>query len=147
MEQDSELAFQKANYYGGAGDDCLWSEIGDDRMYTEDANDDLGRGAGDDTLYGGIGKDILRGDYGSDTFIFQSYNDSSLSTEVDTIMDFETGRDKIELRYMGFDRDSLHNGELAIEHHGNSTYASYHEEFYIKLDGFVWLSDNDFIFS
>ena len=58
----------------------------------------------------------MQGDYGNDTFIFQSYNDSSLSTEVDTIMDFETGRDKIELRDMGFDRDILHNGELTIEH-------------------------------
>lgn len=50
-------------------------------------------GSGDDTLIGGKGKDTLTGGDGSDIFVF----DEALKGNVDKIMDFVSGADKIQL--------------------------------------------------
>ena len=47
---------------------------------------------GNDTLIGGTGNDTLKGDAGNDIFVFA--NDGS----TDTISDFQTGADKVDLR-------------------------------------------------
>jgi Ca2+-binding RTX toxin-like protein len=50
-------------------------------------------GAGADTLNGGLGNDKLNGGAGKDVFIFNT----ATANNVDTIVDFTTGSDKIQL--------------------------------------------------
>jgi Ca2+-binding RTX toxin-like protein len=55
--------------------------------------DALKGGAGDDTLIGGLGNDTLTGGDGNDVFVFNT----ATAKNVDTILDFVSGRDKIQL--------------------------------------------------
>jgi Ca2+-binding RTX toxin-like protein len=56
--------------------------------------DTLRGGSGGDELHGGIGFDTLQGDGGSDRFVFDT---ALLSTNIDHIVDFTRGSDKIVL--------------------------------------------------
>ena len=55
--------------------------------------DTLNGGAGDDTLNGGLGNDALTGGDGKDVFVFNT----ATANNVDKILDFVTGTDKIQL--------------------------------------------------
>ena len=68
--------------FGGRGNDILWGGDGDDIM---------DGGLHDDRLKGGAGNDILTGGDGADVFIMDNYSG------VDTITDFVSGVDQIEL--------------------------------------------------
>lgn len=59
------------------------------------ANNVLDAGAGNDTLTGGNGNDVLYGGAGSDMFIFNFTPNAT--TNRDTIGDFQTGVDKVQL--------------------------------------------------
>ncbi len=64
---------------------------GNDILLGNDAANRLDAGAGNDILTGGLGNDTLIGGAGNDLFVFA--NDGS----TDTINDFQTGVDKIDL--------------------------------------------------
>ena len=103
---------------GGSGNDVINGNAGNDFIYSGSGDDFLNGGEGDDTLYGGIGEDTLNGDNGndrlvggagndklnggagSDTFVFASKLDGT--SNVDTILDFTSGVDKIELDSLFF---------------------------------------------
>ena len=70
---------------GVAGDDVLNGGGGDDFIYG---------GGGNDLLIGGEGSDRLKGGSGSDTFRFDA---APGDTNIDTILDFNPGQDRIEL--------------------------------------------------
>jgi len=70
---------------GGQGDDTLDGGAG---------NDTLLGGDGVDLLTGGLGNDLLTGGSGTDTFRFST---ALGKTNIDTITDFATGVDRIEL--------------------------------------------------
>lgn len=72
---------------GGAGNDTIDGGNGNDTINGRNDNDTIDAGTGSDKLYGGSGKDI---------FNYEAINDS-LFTSPDTIMDFETGIDKIDI--------------------------------------------------
>jgi serralysin len=74
--------------YGAAGNDVLYGRGGNDTLIGGDGNDRLVGGAGADRLIGGGGADV---------FIFQSAAQSSSSAR-DTIDDFTSGMDRIDLR-------------------------------------------------
>jgi Ca2+-binding RTX toxin-like protein len=83
-----------------------------------------GRG-GNDTIYSGLGADSLTGGNGQDTFVFTDYRDSgttfiplsgggfnAVNHGIDTIQDFVTGVDKIDLSQI--DADTTHSGNQAF---------------------------------
>lgn len=72
--------------YGGAQVDILYGDNGNDRIYGD---------AGNDVLYGGLGNDTLSGGYGRDTFVFNTRLNGSKN--VDRIVDFKSGQDRIKL--------------------------------------------------
>ena len=58
-------------------------------------NDSITGGSANDTIFGGLGNDTLKGGSGSDVFVFNTALDGSLN--LDTISDFATGTDKVQL--------------------------------------------------
>ncbi|WP_114952655.1 calcium-binding protein [Sphingosinicella terrae] len=123
--------------HGDAGKDAILGEDGADEIYGGAGNDALSGGGGRDTIKGGDGDDLIRGGAladqlwggpGADTFVIaykgndwfgvtDSYWVRSGSApggyvlEVDTIHDFQSGIDKIDLRSFapyGADHSSLY---------------------------------------
>lgn len=78
------------------GNNYLSGGNGDDTLYGSNKFDVIAGGNGNDKIYGYGGRDTLIGGKGKDLYIYQSINDSSYSSP-DTIMDFETGCDKIDI--------------------------------------------------
>lgn len=88
------------NTLGGGG--------GKDELFGRNGNDFLNGDSGADSLYGENGSDSLFGGTGADKFIFNSVANG---TDIDTILDFEVGVDKIHLSSSTF--ASLSAGALA----------------------------------
>lgn len=102
--------------YGGAGDDRIQAHDDNDHLFGEDGNDTLFGGYGDDALfggagndklYGGPGADELAGGPGADAFVWARGSADAnllyLDPAVDTIADFESGIDQIDISH--FDAD------------------------------------------
>ena len=92
--------------YGGplGGNDRLRGEDGNDKLYGGKGADVLQGGEGDDVLKGGPGNDKLYGDEGNDTLAGGDGNDTFFLTTGggnDTILDFGTGADKLDLSAFG----------------------------------------------
>lgn len=81
---------------GGDGTDTLWGRGGSDTLLGGLAADTIVGGRGADTLVGGEGADSLRGGQGRDIFVYEAETDSRKSAP-DMILDFQRGRDKIDL--------------------------------------------------
>lgn len=116
---DDEINGNRSNntLNGRGGDDRLWGRVGNDRLFGGRGNDRLSGGKGDDFLSGGAGNDRLSGGNGNDRLfggrgadrmkggeghdIFQ-YRNSRDSTKkyTDTIIDFTSGEDKIDLSFI-----------------------------------------------
>jgi Ca2+-binding RTX toxin-like protein len=79
--------------YGGAGNDRLDGAWDNDTLYGQDGNDVLEAGSGNDVIYGGAGSDVLYGHGGNDIFVF----DDTFFSGIDTIQDFNSGADKIDI--------------------------------------------------
>lgn len=79
------------NAIGGSGDDEI---IGNAENNTLVGND------GADHIWGGGGADQIWGNEGNNTFHYLSTRDS-MTTSADTIHDFKSGRDKIDLSQLG----------------------------------------------
>lgn len=78
---------------GGIGNDTLTGGEDEDLLQGEWGDDQLLGGNSDDILIGGIGADTLTGGAGSDTFVFKG-----LTEAIDTITDFNSSQDTIDLR-------------------------------------------------
>ena len=106
--------------FGGAGNDHVGGGDGNDQVYGDEGNDRVIGHTGNDELYGGAGEDILIGEWGADLLwggtgadVFQYgwgfdsttrtsgwgpwENDPDMTWGPDTIMDFESGIDRIDL--------------------------------------------------
>lgn len=105
------------------GDDILIGGDGDDIIRGEEGSDILQGGDGDDILIGGEGSDLIFGGEGSDIFEFNA--EDFASGEIDSILDFEEGVDRIRIN--GIDPDSVTvdegsislDGEIIINLNGN----------------------------
>jgi Ca2+-binding RTX toxin-like protein len=80
------------------------------------AADTLVLGSGADRIEAGGGADILTGGRGGDLFVYSALSDSS-SADIDTITDFHSGQDRVDVRGIGADLADLH-GEI-ISFFGN----------------------------
>ncbi|MEL7028787.1 MAG: hypothetical protein AAGL49_06120, partial [Pseudomonadota bacterium] len=88
---------------GGAGDDSIYAQFGDD-LAEGGFGDDLifgGLDDGSDTLVGGEGDDVLYGLGGADVFVFGE------GDGVDTVKDFTSGLDQLDLTGLGEDYDTF----------------------------------------
>lgn len=82
---------------GGAGQDNLTGGNDNDSLFGRTEDDTLFGGGGDDRLQGGTGRDRLTGGKGSDTFVFATAEDAGLSLLRDTITDFTSREDHLNL--------------------------------------------------
>jgi serralysin len=78
--------------HGWGGDDILEGGLGNDKLYGDAGNDKLHGGDGDDVMHGGPGSDSLAGGAGADYFNFEQLG----AGEVDTLLDFQVGVDKLQ---------------------------------------------------
>ncbi|RLL72383.1 calcium-binding protein [Paenirhodobacter hankyongi] len=112
--------------FGNALANVLTGNTGDNR---------LAGGAGDDTLIGGDGNDTLAGGAGADTFLFDTAPDEDT---VDTIVDFEPGRDRLVLRmavFTGIGAGRLGNALFA---EGTEAQDANDRFFYDHDNGALW---------
>jgi VCBS repeat-containing protein len=94
------------DFYLGAGQVSETIAGGGDADFLRGGSqaDILSGGAGSDLIAGGGGADVLTGGTGADVFAFHGFGDSTAAAS-DTIQDFETGIDKIDLS--GLDLTSI----------------------------------------
>ena len=64
-------------------------------------NDTLSGNAGNDTLEGGLGRDKVTGGADADTFVLKAGDSPNTSTGYDTLVDFLSGTDRIDLDAIG----------------------------------------------
>ena len=83
--------------YGGLNVDTLDGGAGEDWLYGGDSTDTLLGQAGIDMLIGGTGRDTMTGGSEADTFVFAFGDTSATSGFVDTITDFATAFDRIDI--------------------------------------------------
>ena len=86
--------------WGGKGQDKIVGNRGDDKLAGNGQRDRIVGGLGDDVLIGGPGNDQLRTGRGSDRIVYKSAQHG-----IDTILDFDVARDRIDLRQI-FDSSS-----------------------------------------
>ncbi|PAU63475.1 glycosyl hydrolase family 28-related protein [Pseudomonas sp. PICF141] len=149
---------------GTSGSDSLSGSDSADTLLGLAGNDNLSGGAGDEKLEGGAGRDSLYGGDGADTFrytnVLDSYRDYDTGgvTATDTIYDFTTGVDKIDVSSLSF--AGLGNGSngtlyITLNAAGDKTYIKSTEadadgnRFEIALNGnyLNTLTANDFVFA
>lgn len=99
---------QNDDLRGDAGDNLIEGLSGRDYLTGRNGDDELRGGAGDDVLNGGRGADLMVGSSGRDSFRFQFSDD-----EVDSIMDFQSGIDRIHLYQSAF--SALSTGPLSMD--------------------------------
>jgi Ca2+-binding RTX toxin-like protein len=98
---------------GGKGADLHLGGAGDDYIYDDFGRNTFDGGVGDDQLdVGSPGRERLAGGAGEDVFRFVSMQAAGLGRNRDTIRDFRSGPDVIDLSYIDADTDK--NGDQAF---------------------------------
>jgi D-alanyl-D-alanine carboxypeptidase len=156
---------------GRDGNDDIQGDNGNDRLSGNAGNDTISGGAGDDWLDGGRGQDVLiggagndklTGGAGADVFVFNDPTGHGMGR--DTILDFETGVDQIDLSGIttGAEDGAFHlignhsfsgaAGELrAVSSHGGLRIegdldGDHRADFILTLQHATTVSDADFVF-
>lgn len=126
---------------GGREDDVLIGFGGDDQLFGDEGEDTLYGGDNDDILSGGADIDTLFGGSGNDKFKYfsQDLTSTSSGTRYETIKDFESGSDKIDVssidadsaesgnqyfRYVGETSEAINSGEIGWRRIGNDIIVS-----------------------
>jgi len=114
--------------YGGNNNDYVDGGGGDDHIYGDAGNDKLKGWTGNDTLYGGQGADtvVLSDGWGHDT-----------------MMDFENGTDKIDMRSVS---NLTTYNQLYIEQVGNNVDIHYGADVLTLENTYSWLIDSSDFF-
>ena len=96
---------------GGRGKDFINGGEGADRLKGGRHQDTINGGDGDDLILGGRGDDLLTGGRGRDSFVYQSFEQLG-----DTITDFETSDDMIDLSRIFKDSSGYVSGKAVSEY-------------------------------
>ncbi|MDD2863894.1 MAG: calcium-binding protein [Methylococcales bacterium] len=133
LEKIAGVAPDTINWVDTAGvDDNKMGSAGNDTLDGAGGSDTLNGAAGNDILIGGKSADQLTGGTGSDTFVYKNTNESSVKFKsVDTITDFTSGTDKIDLS--AIDADATATGDQAFAF----TTAAFTNAAEVKLNGSV----------
>lgn len=117
----------------GIADVQIRGGAGHDKITGGSGNDILTGDGGHDRLAGGMGADILTGGGGNDTFVFKTNDLATWRTlkgtaedriaQVDYITDFEIGRDRIDLRGLGYVDEEADLQAWAIKVEGDLHYV------------------------
>jgi large repetitive protein len=98
--------------YGGSGNDSILAGPDTDWIYGGSGNDTIQGDNGTDFIAGGYGADLLSGNQiVTDTFVYFSLDDSTL-VAFDTVTDFGSGSDKIDLSGIDADATTLGNQDF-----------------------------------
>ncbi len=97
------------NLTGSAFSHTLTGTTGAKALCGLAGDDTLNAGAGDDRLAGGAGNDTLTGGTGSDTFVFNFPSDG-----IDTVTDFVSGTDFLQISASGFGGGLVAGGAAAL---------------------------------
>jgi len=139
-EEATDISSLDFTQIGTQGADVLVGTNGADVINGRLGDDNISGGNGNDIIHSGGGNDFLSGDAGNDIFIFAENSD------YDTIADFETGHDQIDISNYGFTSfDQLNLVDL-----GNSVALFINETASVELLGVNNVSDlsaDDFIFA
>lgn len=82
---------------GDGGNDTLHGGDGHDLLFGGSRDDQLNGDAGSDSITGGRGADMMFGGSGADVFIYTNRNETGRKSNADTIGDFRSGTDKIDI--------------------------------------------------
>jgi Ca2+-binding RTX toxin-like protein len=107
---------------GREGNDTLIGGLGNNTLTGDSGNDTLTGGSGNDRLIGGAGADSLRSGVGLNVFVFNSVTDSLAFGSRDTIEDFVSFFDDIDVS--GIDADATKAGNQAFSYIGGLTFSS-----------------------
>lgn len=126
------------NLIGGSAGDKLAGDGAANQIDGRAGADTVTGGAGIDTLIGGSGKDTLTGGTQVDYFRFVI---APSATEVDTITDFVSGTDKIQLEDTVFKSigATLDPGELVVRASGHAANAAAQRLIYDASNGQLWI--------
>lgn len=133
-----------------AASDTIVGSYLNDTITGGDAQDNISGGAGNDILNGGRGNDTISGGAGNDFFVINTPSTPATgatpaSTNVDTILDFVSGLDKIQLSKAVFTKlDNINGGtgigeisELDFKL-GTAAGDGSDKIFYNKANGSLW---------
>jgi Ca2+-binding RTX toxin-like protein len=129
------------NLTGNHDDNRLEGNSAANRLFGAEGNDTLLGGAGNDLLNGGAGNDRMTGGTGADTFQFQQ------SWGTDTITDFQSGVDKLDLSLLGVTSENVQTrmskGSMQVRVDVNNDGRA---DLTISLVGVTNLDMGDFLF-
>lgn len=142
---------------GDLGDDVVRGGKGDDVVSGGQGNDSVYGDIGNDTISGDMGKDYLMGGTGSDVFVFA--RGGSTMNNFDTIGDFASGEDKIDLTSFGYSNVQLvsNSSSLAVsdphtlvlqvtqQPDGSTLLTNQNLNFAIKLENTHEVTTTDFL--
>jgi Ca2+-binding RTX toxin-like protein len=113
---DVNLGLERDIYVGTGGTQAgvISGQEGDDILVGGAVSDRLNGGAGDDAIRGAGGADTLTGGAGKDVFLYGAVSDSTAAAS-DTLTDFETGVDHIDLSALAV------TGPVALDFAGGVT--------------------------
>ncbi|MES2678088.1 MAG: tandem-95 repeat protein, partial [Pseudomonadota bacterium] len=90
-----KFTFGDMTFYGGDGNDKIWSNAGNDKIFGGDGNDEIYSGKGNDTIDGGSGDDVIYGGDGNDVILGGEGNNKIYGEAGDDIIFAGTGADVI----------------------------------------------------
>lgn len=114
---------------GGNGNDTIDGGAGNDALNGGLGNDTITGGIGNDTITGGVGNDNLTGGVGADTFVFSATNGT------DTIMDFVSGTDDLDVQTGGLLGGLTEQGPITAAGGLNSVTFTDQDAYYVSANG------------
>jgi len=121
---DATLLGNALTITGNAGANTIIGTAFADMISGGAGNDKITGGAGADTIVGGLGNDTLVGGTGNDVFVFDQ---KAGTTNIDTLGDFASGQDKIELSKAIFAGFTANGALTAAQFYSGANIAAAHD--------------------